>query len=486
MAKTGLVSELDTSKVVVDLKKELLILVKTLLEDTHDHDFVPNSGSNRSNSGYVDVIDKAKEVLSCLRDVKLMKMKNTIRVDEHNDDDDDDEPGLVCPPEFRCPLSKRLMMDPVVISSGQTYDRPFIQNWLKAGHRICPLTQQVLSHSLVTPNYLIRELISQWCKTRGIEFTKPVTSINEDAPVEADRGHFVSLLDKMSKSVPEQKAAAKELRLLTKRMPSFRALFGESSEAIPRLLKPLTQRRGFSNGYNNEIVDPSLQEDLVTTLLNISIHDSNKKLVAETPMVISLLIDALNCGSPETRSNAAAALFTLSALDSNKTLIGKSGALKSLIDLLDGGHPLAVKDAASAIFNLCIVQENKARAVREGAVRVILKKIKDGVHVDELLAILAMLSTHQRAVEELPELGGVPALLSIIRESPCARNRENCIAILYTICTNDRAKLRDLREEERNYGTISQLAQDGSSRAKRKASGLLERMNRVLTTTRSA
>ncbi|KAK9733976.1 hypothetical protein RND81_04G105200 [Saponaria officinalis] len=464
MAKTGLISETDSSK-VAELKKELKFLVKIILEEDQNNECISNS----NNSSSLDTIDKAKEVLSSLKEVKL-KNSSLVRVND---------PSISCPSEFLCPLSKQLFRDPVIISTGQTYDRPFIQKWLKSGHRICPLTQQVLTHSFVTPNFLVREMISQWCKTHGFESPNVVTNINEDGPTEADRDHFVSLLDKMSKSIPEQKAAAKELRLLTKRMPSFRALFRESAESIPRLLKPLTQK-------TIRFIDPSLHEDLITTILNISIHDNNKKLVAETPMVITLLIDALTYGTPETRSNGAATLFTLSALDSNKTLIGKSGALKSLIDLLDGGHPLAVKDAASAIFNLCIVQENKVRAVREGAVSVILKKIKDGVHVDELLAILAMLSTNQRAIVELGEHGAVPALLKIIKESPCSRNRENCIATIYATCISDRSKLRDLREEERAFGTLSQLARDGTSRAKRKANGILERLNRSLNITHTA
>ncbi|XP_074268504.1 U-box domain-containing protein 9-like [Silene latifolia] len=477
MAKTGLISEIDSTK-VSELKKELRFLVKAILEEEQDNEFISNS----SKSCCIDAIDKAKQVLSYLKEVKIKKTTSSLTVA----DDDHHDCSLSCPPEFRCPLSKQLMKDPVVISTGKTYDRPFIQKWLKAGDMICPLTQQVLSHSLLTPNYLVREMISQWCKTRGIKYPDPVTSINEDGPTETDRDRFVSLLDEMSKSMPEQKSAAKELRLLTKRTPSFRGLFGESSDSIPRLLKPLTQRRGFSRSRNNETVDPNLQEDLITTLLNISIHDNNKKLVAETPMVIPLLIDALTSGTPASRSNSAAALFTLSALDSNKTLIGKSGALKSLICLLDEGHPLAVKDAASAIFNLCIVHENKARAVHEGVVSVILKKIENGVNVDELLAILAMLSTHQRAVQELTELGAVPTFLGIIREGSCARIRENCIAILYTICIHDRSKLRDMREEERAHGTLSQLAQDGTSRAKRKANGILEKLNRSLNITHTA
>ncbi|XP_021720150.1 U-box domain-containing protein 9-like [Chenopodium quinoa] len=480
MAKTGVVSEGDTIR-VNELKKELRLLVKTILEE-EDHinhlnyndsndDYCVSNSSNSSSSSVVDAIDKAKDVLSALKEAKLKKTTSSLRLHDGS--------FSSCPSEFRCPLSKQLMRDPVIISTGQTYDRPFIQKWLKAGHRVCPITQQVLSHSLLTTNFLVREMINQWCESRGIENPETVGYVNEEGATEADRDYFSALLDKMSKSIGEQKAAAKELRLLTKRMPSFRALFGESTEAIPRLLKPLTQRRGSFSSGSNEMTLPDLQEDLITTLLNISIHDSNKKVVAESPMVITILVDALQCGTPETRSNAAAALFTLSALDSNKVLIGKSGALKPLIELLDEGHPMAVKDAASAIFNLCIIKENKTMVVREGAVQVIFKKIKNGVLIDELLAILAMLSTHQRAVEELSDLGAVPCLLSIMRESSCARNRENCIAILYTICVNDRSKLRELREEERVYGTLSQLAQDGTSRAKRKASGILDRLNRA-------
>ncbi|GAB4841478.1 hypothetical protein Ancab_022194 [Ancistrocladus abbreviatus] len=461
----------------VELKRELKRLVKVIVDDDDGDD---------DGDFSLDVIDRAKETLLALKDLKVKKsLAKTVSLRKIGDGDGDggnDESVILsnCPEQFRCPLSKRIMRDPVIIATGQTYDRPFIQKWLNSGNRTCPKTQQVLSHTLLTPNYSIREMVSEWCENRGIKFSDTAQYINEDGITDADRDHFFSLLQKMSSTISEQKAAAKELRLLTKRIPSYRALFGESADSIPQLLKPLSQRTA-----GNEI-PPDLQEDLITTLLNLSIHDSNKKLVAETPMVIPLLVDALKCGTIQTRSNAAAALFTLSAVDSNKILIGKSGAFGPLIDLLDEGHPLAMKDSASAIFNLCIVHENKGRAVREGAVSVILKKIKDKSHVDELLAILAMLSTHQRAVEELGELGAVQSLLNIIRDSPCARNKENCIAILYAICMNDRIKLRELREEENVYGTLSQLARDGTSRAKRKANGILERLNRHFNLTHTA
>ncbi|KAL6967957.1 hypothetical protein U1Q18_033760 [Sarracenia purpurea var. burkii] len=459
MAKTG-VFEADPTMIAkaTELMKELQRLVRTIVDaDADEFDF------------NVDTIDRASQTLRALKDLKS-KRTVSVRLNE----------TLACPEEFRCPLSKELMRDPVIVATGQTYDRPFIQRWLKAGHQTCPRTQQVLPHTLLTPNLLVREMISQWCKSHQIQLPDPIQYLGEDGITEADRDRLISLLKKMSSTVSDQKEAARELRLLTKRIPSFRALFAESLDAIPQLLSPLSQSRSQSD------IHPDLQEDLITTILNLSIHDNNKKFVAETPMVIPLLMDALKSGTVETRSNAAAALFTLSALDSNKALIGKSGALKPLIDLLEEGHPLAMKDVASAIFSLCIIHENKARAVNDGAVRVIISKIVNGIHVDELLAILAILSSNQKAIEEMGELEAVPCLLGIIRENSCPRNKENSIAILHTICFSDRTKWKEMREEENTYRTISQLGQNGTSRAKRKASGILGRLNRPINLTHTA
>ncbi|KAK7293192.1 hypothetical protein RJT34_16055 [Clitoria ternatea] len=471
MAKPGVLDSdpevVMVKKRTMELKKELQRLLKSIVDD--------DDGDENCNN--INTIDKAKETLSVLKELKLRNSSSSLSFKLHNNNN---KALTCCPDEFKCPLSKELMRDPVILASGQTYDRPFIQNWLNAGNRTCPLTHQVLSHTILTPNHLIREMIERWCKNQGIELSNTVQYINEEGLKEADRDHFLCLLKKMSSSLSDQKTAAKELRLLTKKHPCFRVLFCDSADAIPQLLKPICGSDSFSSIY------PDLQEDVITTLLNISIHDNNKKVVAETPMVIPLLMKALRSGTVETRSNAAAALFTLSALESNKELIGKSSALKPLIDLLEEGHPLAMKDVASAIFNLCVMHENKARAVKDGAVRVILTKIKNRIHVDELLAILALLASHQKAVNEMGELGAVPSLLSIMRESSCERNKENCVAILQTICLYDRSKLKEIKEEENSNRTISELAKNGTSRAKRKASGILERLNRVVNITHTA
>ncbi|CAM8896858.1 unnamed protein product [Rhodiola kirilowii] len=470
MAKTG-VYEADQA---ARLNRELRRLVDVIVSGEDEYESLGGGG--------VDVIDKARDVLCAIRDLRTRRKRSSSEISQEI------RPETVSvPEEFQCPLSKGIMMDPVVVSSGQTYDRASIQKWLKAGNMTCPRTLQVLAHTFLTPNIIVRDLIEKWYNSNGLmeSVRASKNSDNEGGVSGADREHFVILLHKMScSSVNSQKEAAKELRLLTKRLPSFRALFGESLDSIPQLVRPLCPRN--PGPGESRPLHPDLQEDVITTILNLSIHDSNKKLVAETPKVVSILLDALQTGTTETRSNAAAALFTLSALDSNKVLIGKSGALKFLISLLEEGNPLAMKDVASAIFNLCILHDNRAIAIREGAVRVILKQIINRVRVDELVAILAMLASHPKVAEEMEDLGGVQSLLDIIRESPCNHNNENCIAILHTVCLSDRSLWRELKEEEHARATISHIAQSGTSRAKRKANSILSRMNRAVNITHTA
>ncbi|KAG4908480.1 hypothetical protein AAZX31_20G206800 [Glycine max] len=408
----------------------------------------------------VDAADEAMDALSALKDLKC-----TTSLSRNLDD-------AAVPPHFRCPLSGNLMTDPVILASGQNFDRTFIQRWLNEVRRICPKTQQVLSHSILTPNCFLQNMISLWCKEHGVELPKPVWDIHGEKLAEDHRLHMRSLLYKLSLSVSEQKEAAKELRQLTKRIPTFRTLFGDS-EVIQLMLRPLSP--------GTASVDPELHEDLITTLLNLSIHDNNKRVLAEDEKVISLLIESLKySGTVETRSNAAAAIFSMSAIDANRHIIGKSGVIKYLVDLLEEGHPPAMRDAASALFKLCYTHENKGRTVREGAVQVILGKIVDHVLVDELLALLALLSSHHMAVEALVNHGAVPFLLDILREKENTseeRIKENCVVILCTICFNDREKRREIGEDEMVNGTLYELAQRGNSRAQRKARAILESLH---------
>ncbi|MBA0642503.1 hypothetical protein Goklo_026878 [Gossypium klotzschianum] len=72
------------------------------------------------------------------------------------------------PEELRCPISLQLMYEPVVIASGQTYERICIEKWFSDGHDTCPKTQQKLPHLSLTPNYCVKGLIASWCEQNGV------------------------------------------------------------------------------------------------------------------------------------------------------------------------------------------------------------------------------------------------------------------------------------------------------------------------------
>lgn len=358
----------------------------------------------------------------------------------------------------------------------QTYDRAYVQEWLNSGNRTCPQTQQVLSTTILTPNLLVRNMISQWCADHGVDLRPPENPDTEGLITYSERRAFSALLaDLSSPSSADRKQAVNSLRQLTKRSRSFRALVGEDPAAIPQLLSILSAAGD----------DLELREDAVTALLNLSIHDANKKSIGESDGV-ALLIESMNSGGTmNTLGNAAAALFTLSALDSNKVKIGELGAMSPLIDLFETGSPTAKKDAASAIFNLCMLNENKVRAVKAGAVDACLAEIANcsSTIMDESLALLALLSAYQEAAEEVADGGGVPLLLKFLREGTSAKNVENAVVVLFAVCSCVRRKLKEVGEEETVNGTISKVATGGTSRAMRKATGILEKLKRIMHST---
>lgn len=412
-----------------------------------------------------DAFDEAQLALAALRDAELGRRKDTVRGGKRS---------ALVPEQFLCPISSEIMRDPVVLASGQTYDRRFIQEWLSAGNRTCPESQQVLSSTTVISNHLVRSMISQWCTENGITIP-PLENQEEDLVTNNERKTCSEIFDRISFSsnISDQRQAIKDLRLLTKRNSSFRAVIGEKPNSIAQMISVVT---------NSELENSAeVLEDTVTTILNLSIHESNKKIIGDDPMAIPFLIRALQSGTMDARSNGAAAIFSLSALDTNKSKIGESGAIGPLVDLLEHGSMIAKKDAASAIFNLCMLHENKSRATKSGVIDVALKAISEESLIDESMAILALLSSDHETVEEIGETGGVPCMLRIIREEDqCKRNKENAVAVLFSICMYDRAKLREVSEDENLNRSLTWLAQNGTSRARRKAAGILDKLKRTV------
>ncbi|KAH9609768.1 hypothetical protein KSS87_012758 [Heliosperma pusillum] len=376
--------------------------------------------------------------------------------------------SLAIPDDFRCPISLEIMKDPVIVSTGQTYERSCIEKWIKSGHNTCPKTQQTLLNSSLTPNYVLRSLISQWCEANGVEPPKrpglSPPSKHTSASSATEHSKIEELLRKLHSGNPEdQRSAAGEIRLLAKRNADNRVAIAEAG-AIPLLVHLLS------------IPDSRTQEHAVTALLNLSICDDNKGSIINSGAVPGI-VHVLKKGSMEARENAAATLFSLSVVDENKVTIGSSGAIPPLVMLLSEGNQRGKKDAATALFNLCIYQGNKGKAIRAGIVPILIRLLMEpgGGMLDEALAILAILSSHPEGKAAIGSADALPVLVDVIGNgSP--RNKENACAVLVHLCSGDNSYFvaaQDLGVT----GYLQEMAQNGTERGKRKAQQLLERIS---------
>ncbi|XP_071702664.1 U-box domain-containing protein 11-like isoform X2 [Rutidosis leptorrhynchoides] len=411
-------------------------------------------------------VDQSTNALS--EESSLSKPTNAVNSPEDN------KKGCspVIPDDFLCPISLELIRDPVIVSTGQTYDRLYIQRWINGGNKTCPKTRQKLQNLTLTPNYVLRSLITQWCTNHNVDHPSLLLTnrrLKRSDGSFLDVSQDIDLIEAIvhnltSQSTEERRAAASEVRSLSKRSTDNRILIAEAG-AIPVLVDLLTSE------------DSTTQQHAVTSILNLSIYENNRELIMLANAVPSI-VQVLKTGSMQTRENAAATLFSLSLSDENKIIIGASGAIPLLVDLLENGSRRGKNDAATALFNLCIYQGNKGKAVRAGIISALLRMLTDlsGVMVDEALTILSILASHQEAKAAMVRACVIPNIVDHMVNGN-SRNKENATSILLSLCKRD----------DDNLGFISrlgalpplmELAKNGTERAKRKANSLLGYLQR--------
>ncbi|KAI4324057.1 hypothetical protein L6164_023623 [Bauhinia variegata] len=75
-----------------------------------------------------------------------------------------------CPEEFLCPISLEIMEDPVVTATGITCERKRIEEWFFVKNKkTCPATSQELKNFDLTPNHLLKRIISSWRNKMSLE-----------------------------------------------------------------------------------------------------------------------------------------------------------------------------------------------------------------------------------------------------------------------------------------------------------------------------
>lgn len=384
---------------------------------------------------------------------------------------------LNIPSDFRCPISLELMRDPVVVATGQSYDRESINLWIESGHNTCPKTGQTLAHTNLIPNCALKNLIAIWCREQRIPFETAAVNdklngvVTNKAALEATKMTVSFLIDKLSASqlVETANSAVYELRVLAKTDSDSRACVAELG-GIPMLVRYL--------GADIGSIHPNLQVNAVTTILNLSILEANKTRIMETDGALNGVIEVLRSGATwEAKGNAAATIFSLSSVHEYRKKLGrKTRVIRGLMDLAKDGPTSAKRDALVAILNLAGERETVGRLLEGGVVEMVSETM-NGLP-EEAITIL----------EAVVKRGGLMAIAAaykiikkmgmVLREGSYTA-RESAVATLVTICRKGGsemvAEIAELPGVER---VIWELMGTGTMRARRKATTLLRLLRR--------
>ena len=91
--------------------------------------------------------------------------------------DYNDEP---LPNEFLCPITQEMMIDPVILSDGHTYERSAIQTWFDTNpSKRSPMSNEILTNTTLTINHALKKMIDR----HRSKFSRKLLALCENGPI---------------------------------------------------------------------------------------------------------------------------------------------------------------------------------------------------------------------------------------------------------------------------------------------------------------
>ncbi|KAI4324839.1 hypothetical protein MLD38_030291 [Melastoma candidum] len=158
-----------TSSVLAKIAENMCLKSnKDILIEAAALEKLKENAEQSENTGEAEYFDQLTSLVTRMHDrlvaIKQMEMPSPVPI----------------PRDFCCPLSLELMTDPVIVASGQTYERAFIRDWLDMGLTVCPKTRKPLAHANLIPNYTVKALIANWCEVNDVKLPDPAKSLSSN------------------------------------------------------------------------------------------------------------------------------------------------------------------------------------------------------------------------------------------------------------------------------------------------------------------
>ncbi|CAF1902848.1 hypothetical protein HID58_046792 [Brassica napus] len=429
----------------------------------------------------------------------------------------------VPPEELRCPISLQLMCDPVIIASGQTYERVCIEKWFSDGHNTCPKTQQQLPHLSLTPNNCVKGLIASWCEQNGTQIPSgPPESLDLDywtlalSGSECTNSKSVNSIGSCNMkgiqnvtTIVEQQYTEEsfvsdndddddkedsDMNVL-ERYQDLLAILNEEEdldkkgkvvEKVRLLLKDDEEARIFmgANGFVEALLrflgsavdenNAAAQERGAMALFNLAVNNNRNKELMLTSGVIPLLEKMIS--SSESHGPATALYLNLSCLEEAKPVIGSSQAVPFLVHILQGEAENQCKlDALHAIYNLSTYPPNISALLSSNIIKTLqglLASTVEHLWIDKSLAILLNLASSQQGKDEAVSSQGMISSLATVLDMGDTTQQEQAVSCLLILC-NGRESCIQMVLQEGVIPSLVSISVNGTTRGREKSQKLL-------------
>ncbi|KAI3516029.1 hypothetical protein L1887_14938 [Cichorium endivia] len=425
------------------------------------------------------------------------------------------------PEELRCPISLQLMYDPVIIASGQTYERICIEKWFSDGHDTCPKSQQQLGHLGLTPNYCVKGLVASWCEQNGVmvpggppeslDLNYWRLSLSESESVNSkpvEGGGFKYKGMKVAPLPVEESGGVAEVEGeeeaavvaecgddVFERYDGFLAVLnGDENlrkkcrvvEKIRRLLKDDEEARIYmgANGFIDALLrflelglnaqSEFAQESGAMALFNLAVNNNRNKEMMLAGGILSLLAKMVE--SSKSVGAAIAVYLNLSCFDQAKPIIGSSEAVPFLIEVLQGDFDSQCKiDALHTLYHLSSFTSNVARLISSGVIAALQPFLADSDSrswTEKAIAVLINLAVTNSGRTEIIEGPGLVSGLSMLLDLGEPEVQEQAVACLLILCTGS-DKCSEMVLQEGVIPSLVSISVNGTMRGKQKAQKLL-------------
>lgn len=365
------------------------------------------------------------------------------------------------PTEFLCPITGFLMSDPVVVASGQTFERISVQVCRNLGFapKLNDGSQPDLS--TVIPNLAMKSTILSWCNRKKVEHPRPPDYAYVEGVVRArmdkeppGTGNRVVARSEILPPVAENSPSDYDSVMGAIRSRSRNSISSSTSLPLHHHHRPSSEaenlnriQSSFSTSDYSSFPPMSEEEEEIYNKLrsgNTVDHEQGLILLRKktrtsessrvllcTDRILSLLRSLIVSRYNIVQTNASASLVNLSLEKPNKLKIVRSGFVPLLIDVLKSGSTEAQEHVIGALFSLAVEEENKMVIGVLGAVEPLLHALRSSeserARQDAALA-LYHLSLIPNNRTRLVRAGAVPMMLAMVRSG------ESASRILLLLC----------------------------------------------------